>query len=202
MPASYRIECVTGARDGVRLLDRLAEENADIALILAGRPAPGTGRDAVVDEARLLHPLAKRALLVPPHAWGDADRADAIRRAMALGRADHFVPEPGSPPDEVFHEAIASFLLEWAREQRLVPQTVHVVGEEWSGRAYELRDVFEKCAVPHAFCLADSERGQELLAQAGPDARLPLMVLPDGTRAQRPLERRDRRRRGRAARSR
>ena len=178
---SYRIECVTGADAGVRLLDRLAEENAAIALILAGRPAPGTGRDAVVDEARLLHPLAKRALLVPPHAWGDADRADAIRRAMALGRADHFVPEPGSPPDEVFHEAIASFLLEWAREQRLVPQTVHVVGEEWSGRAYELRDVFEKCAVPHAFCLADSERGQELLAQAGPDARLPLMVLPDGT---------------------
>ena len=61
-----------------------------------------------------------------------------------------------------------------------MPQTVHIVGEEWSGRAYELRDVFESCAVPHRFSLADSERGRELLARAGPDARLPLMVLPDG----------------------
>ena len=62
----------------------------------------------------------------------------------------------------------------------LVPQTVHIVGETWSGRAYELREVFEQCAVPHTFCLADSDEGRELLARAGPDAKLPLMVLPDG----------------------
>src|SRR5919198_3158053 len=62
----------------------------------------------------------------------------------------------------------------------MVPHTVHIVGEEWSGRAYELREVFERCAVPHAFSLADSDRGRELLATAGPNARLPLMVLPDG----------------------
>ena len=101
--------------------------------------------------------------------------------AMALGRIDHFVVEPGPAPDEVFHESISSFLLEWARERLLVPHTVNLVGEEWSGRAYELRAVFEACAVPHRFSLADSERGRELIAQAGPEARLPLMVLPDGS---------------------
>ena len=61
-----------------------------------------------------------------------------------------------------------------------MPQTIHIVGEAWSGRAYELRDTFTRCAVPHAFCLADSEEGRELVAKAGPDAKLPLMVLPDG----------------------
>jgi thioredoxin reductase (NADPH) len=177
----YRIECVRGGGEGARLLGRLAEEGADVALVVTGRPAAWTTDEPVVDVTRRLHPLAKRALLVSPNAWGDPERAEAIRRAMALGRADHFVPEPGPPPDEVFHEAIGSFLLEWARERRLVPHTVHVVGAEWSGRAYELRAVFEKCAVPHAFCLADSEKGRELLARAGPGARLPLMVLPDGT---------------------
>jgi thioredoxin reductase (NADPH) len=177
----YRIECVQGGGEGARLLERLADEDADVALVLAGRPAQWTTDEPVVDVARRLHPLAKRALLVSPNAWADAERAEAIRRAMAIGRADHFVPEPGPPPDEVFHEAIASFLLEWAREQRLVPHTVHIVGAEWSGRAYELRAVFEKCAVPHAFCLADSDKGRKLLSQAGPAARLPLMVLPDGT---------------------
>jgi len=99
---------------------------------------------------------------------------------MSLGRVDHFLLEPGPPPDEVFHEAVQSFLLEWSRERRLVPQTVHVVGEEWSGRAYELRTVLEECAAPHAFCLADSDKGRELLAKAGDDAQLPLMALPDG----------------------
>ena len=177
----YRIECACGCEDGGRLLERLAAEDARVALVLSGRPAEGTRAEPLIDQARRLHPLAKRALLVSLNAWLDRQRAEAIRRAMALGRADHFVPEPGPPPDEVFHEAIASFLLEWAREQRLVPNTVHVVGEEWSGRASELRAVFENCAITHTFSLADSERGRELLALAGPDARLPLMVLPDGS---------------------
>jgi len=82
--------------------------------------------------------------------------------------------------DEVFHEAVSDFLLEWARERLLIPQTVHIVGEAWSGRAYELRDVFAGCAAPHSFCLADSVEGRELVAKAGPDAKLPLMILPDG----------------------
>src|SRR5262249_43660214 len=50
-----------------------------------------------------------------------------------------------------------------------------------SGRAYALRSVFEGCSVPHAFWLADSDEGRELLARAGPEARLPLMVLADGS---------------------
>ena len=177
----YRIECAAGDEEGTQLLPRLADEGVNVALVLSGRPARVTDHPPLIDEARRLHPLAKRALLVSRNAWSDPERADAIRRAMVLGRADHFVPEPGPPPDEVFHEGIASFLLEWAREQRLVPNTVHVVGEEWSGRASELRAVFENCAITHTFSLADSERGRELLAQAGPGARLPLMVLPDGT---------------------
>jgi thioredoxin reductase (NADPH) len=71
-------------------------------------------------------------------------------------------------------------LLEWATDQRIVPHTVHIIGETWSGRAYELREVFQRCAAPHAFHLAESDRGRELLAEAGPEAKLPLMVLPGG----------------------
>ena len=100
---------------------------------------------------------------------------------MALGRVDSYVEKPPATPDEVFHEAVSSFLLDWARDQRLVPQTIHIVGEEWSGRAYELREVFTQCSAPHSFCLADSDEGRELLARAGEDVKLPLMVLPDGT---------------------
>ena len=57
---------------------------------------------------------------------------------------------------------------------------MHIVGETWSGRAYELREVLEQCAATHSFSLAASGMGRELLAKAGPDVKLPLMVLPDG----------------------
>ncbi|HTE59461.1 MAG TPA: NAD(P)/FAD-dependent oxidoreductase, partial [Solirubrobacteraceae bacterium] len=72
-------------------------------------------------------------------------------------------------------------LLEWAEAQRAAPYTIHVVGESWSGRAYELRDVLMRCAIPHSFCLADSSDGRALVAEAGEGARLPIVVFPDGT---------------------
>ena len=112
---------------------------------------------------------------------------------MALGRIDYYVRVPAaSPPDEVFHEAVSDFLLEWARERLLVPQTVHIVGESWSGRAYELREVFARCAVPHAFCLADSDEGRELVAKAGPEPKLAAHGAARRPSPQRPFERRDR----------
>ncbi|MFN8185623.1 MAG: FAD-dependent oxidoreductase [Gaiellales bacterium] len=175
----YRVEAVRDPAEAQRVLERLGAEGADVALVLAGQSA--TDDDgALLDRARRLHPQAKRAALVSPAAWADPATAATLRDELALGRVDHFVLVPGTAPDEVFHEAISTFLLEWARERRLVPQTVQVVGEEWSGRAYELRAIFETCSVPHSFYLADSDKGRELIAQAGPEARLPLMVLPGG----------------------
>jgi len=176
---AYRIECLRDPDAALVLLESLVEDGVEVALLLAAQSAIEATND-LLDAAHRLHPHAKRAMLVSTDAWMDTRTAEAIRASMTLGRVDHFVLEPGPPPDEVFHEAVQSFLLEWARERRLVPQTVHIVGEEWSGRAYELRTVFEKCAVPHAFCLAESERGRELLAKAGRDVQLPLMALPDG----------------------
>lgn len=176
----YRIECLRDPDDGLTLLETLADNGVDVALLLAAQSTVEATGEVLLDTAHRLHPQAKRAILVPTSAWTDPRTTEAIRASIALGRVDHFVLEPGPPPDEVFHEAVQSFLLEWARERRLVPQTVHIVGEEWSGRAYELRSVFEKCVVPHSFCLADSDKGRELLAKAGDDAELPLMALPDG----------------------
>ena len=177
---SYRIECRRDSDDALVLLETLADSGVEMALLLVAQSTVEATGNTLLEAAHRLHPQAKRALLVSTNAWTNPRTAKAIRASMTLGRVDHFVLDPGPPPDEVFHEAVQSFLLEWAREQRLVPQTVHIVGEEWSGRAYELRTVFEKCAAPHAFCLADSDKGREFLARAGRDAELPLMALPDG----------------------
>ncbi|MGN6377483.1 MAG: FAD-dependent oxidoreductase [Gaiellales bacterium] len=177
----YRIESVEDAVRATGLLEQLAADGSDVALLLVGQSEMETTHGWLFDQARRLHPQAKRALVVSPNVWVHSQQADEIRAAMGMGRIDHFVREPGAPPDEVFHEAISSFLLEWASEQRLVPHTVRIVGEEWTGRAFQLREMFEGCSMPHKFLLADSVEGRELLDEAGPDARLPLMVMPDGT---------------------
>jgi thioredoxin reductase (NADPH) len=177
----YRIEPASDALVAAELVERLVYEGCDVALVIVGYSVVEAMDGPLFDHVRRRVPHAKRALLVSQNVWADGPRAGAVRAAMALGRIDHFVVEPGSAPDEVFHEAIGEFLLEWARERRLVPETVHIVAERWAGRASELRAAAEQCAKPHSFCLADSQKGRELLAQAGPDARLPLMVLSDGS---------------------
>ena len=176
----YRVMCLGDPGVALQKLTELAHAGEDVALVLAGMPRSAMARGGLLERVRELHPHAKRALLVPLDVWADQSSADAVRASIAFGGVDYYVVRPAGSPDEVFHQAVSSFLLEWATERRIVPHTVHIVGEAWSGRAYELREVFARCAVPHAFCLADSDQGRGFLAKAGPDAKLPLMILPDG----------------------
>jgi thioredoxin reductase (NADPH) len=176
----YRVESFCEPDEALGALVELAEGDEEVALVLVAASLADTTDGNLFDRVRRLHPQAKRALLVPAGAWANPAMAGRIQSLMGLGRIDHYVLSPGGSPDEVFHEAVSSFLLEWARDRRSVPHTVHIVGEEWSGRAYELRTVFEQCAAPHAFWLADSNEGRKLIQRAGPNASLPLMLLPDG----------------------
>jgi thioredoxin reductase (NADPH) len=176
----YRVEGSNDPEQAVRTLAELGRGGEEVGLVLAGKSLWDTRGDEVLEQVRRFHPHAKRALLVRAGSWADPASAEAILDSMALGRIDYYVPLPAAWPDEVFHQAISGFLLEWATERLIVPHTIHIVGETWSGRAYELREVFERCSVPHAFRLADSDEGREMLAKAGPNAKLPLMVLPDG----------------------
>ncbi|MGB2709930.1 MAG: FAD-dependent oxidoreductase [Conexibacter sp.] len=176
----YRVESASDPEEALRALAELADAGVEVALVLAAESLSGVIGGGLLERARQLHPHAKRGLMVPWGALADPPTAEAILDSIALGRIDYYVPMPAGSPDEVFHHTISAFLLEWATERRKVPQTVHIVGREWSGRAYELRETFERCATPHAFCLADSDEGRELLAKAGPDVKLPVMILPDG----------------------
>lgn len=176
----YRVMCLGDPGVALQKLTELAHAGEDVALVLAGMPRSAMAPGGLLERVRELHPHAKRALLVPLGVWADKSSADEVRASIAFGSADYYVIRPAGSPDEVFHQAVSSFLLEWATERRIVPHTVHIVGEAWSGRAYELREVFARCATPYAFCLADSDEGRGFLAKAGPHTKLPLMILPDG----------------------
>jgi len=163
----YRVICMRSSDEALACLEDLAAAGEQVALVLAGQWLSGRTGGELLDEARRLHPHAKRGLLIAWGDWGDRVMGEAIFDSIAHGRIDHYVLRPSESPDELFHQAISSLLLEWAEARRTSPYTVHVVGESWSGRAYELRDLLGRCAMPHSFCLADSNDGRALVAAAG-----------------------------------
>ncbi|HZB31536.1 MAG TPA: FAD-dependent oxidoreductase [Streptosporangiaceae bacterium] len=182
----YHVVCMRSPDEARAHLDDLAAAGEEVALVLAGTWLGGLAGSELLDETRHHHPQAKRALLI---AWGDLgspDTGEVIFDAVARGRIDHHVLRPSSSPDERFHQEISSLLLEWAETQRAAPNTVHVVSESWTGRAYELRELLGRCAMPHSFSLADSSAGRALIAEAGGRAEFPLVVFPDGTKLTNP----------------
>jgi thioredoxin reductase (NADPH) len=176
----YDVICMASSQDARARLEDLAAAGEDVALVLASPTLSGAEGSDLLEEARHLHPHARRGLLIPWGVWGDSETGEAIFKSIGRGHIDHYVVRPGGSPDELFHQAISSLLLDWTEARRGGSHTIHVVGESWSGRAYELRDVLQRCAMPHSFCLANSENGRALLAKAGMDAELPVILFPDG----------------------
>src|SRR5919204_1154159 len=177
----YRVMCLHSSHEALACLEDLAATGDEVALVLAAQWLSGITGSELLDRARRLHPQVKRGLLIVWGQWGDRTTGEAIFESIAHGRIDHYVLRPSASPDELFHQAISSLLLEWAEARRASPYTVHVVGESWSGRAYELRELLGRCAMPHSFCLADSGKGRAHVARAGEGAELPIVVFPDGT---------------------
>jgi thioredoxin reductase (NADPH) len=177
---SYQVLCTSSPGEALEALTRLSQDGEEVALVLAAQSLAETTGNELLQRVRELHPHARRALLVAFGEWGHLPTARAIYDLMALGRIDYFVLRPVVSPDELFHQAISSFLLEWTEARHIAPQTVRVVSESWTGRAHELRGALQRCAIPHAFYLSDSQEGRVCLAEAGEEATLPLMILPGG----------------------
>lgn len=178
---SYRIVSASSTEAAMAELEDLAASGGDVALALVSLSLDGTTGHELLGRVRSLHPHAQRGLIIEWRSWGDGQTGDVIRRAMAARNIDFYVIRPSRSPDELFHQAVSTFLLEWAHARRVSPHTVHIIGESWSGRAYELRQVLGRCAVPHAFLLADSPDGRAWVMEAGDGSALPLVVFPNGT---------------------
>jgi thioredoxin reductase (NADPH) len=176
--ADYHVACEASAEAALKRLQDLSAAGAEVAVVLADwwMPSGMTGTE-LLTHAHRLYPSAKRALLFE---WGNRTTREPILQAMALGQIDYYVPKPERSPDEEFHRGIAQFLDEWARDHRPASMAVRIVGERWSPRSHELRDVFSRSVIPHVFYPVDSEEGEELLARVDKtSARLPVVIVFD-----------------------
>src|SRR5215212_4997529 len=174
----YQVMCETSAMWGMKRLRDMKAAGEEVALILADQWMPDiTGAEFLARAGRLF-PTSKRAVLVE---WGDRTTQEPVLRAMALGHIDYYVNKPERPGDEYFHRMIAEFLYDWAKAHRPVFAEMRVVGEQWSARSHELRDILNRNGILHEFHAAGTEVGQQLLARLGrTSAKLPVVALYDG----------------------
>ncbi len=154
----------------------LSETGNDVALILADRASSGA---ELLDEARTLHPYARRGLLLN---WNESRMyREEIAAAFAHRQAECFVTKPSGAPDERFHRSITELLDEWWRIRGPQSAGVRIVGAERTARVYEMCDLLQRHDVPFAFHAADSEAGAAILDIAGVSAGVtPVVVLQDG----------------------
>jgi thioredoxin reductase len=146
-----------------------------VALVIGG--VGGQDRDGieVLGAVRAIDP---RILRVAAISWGDWASARSVFDALTVGTLDHWVHSPVQSPAEEFHRSITDFLLEWGSGRPGGFEPVQVIGQRWSARSQELRDLFSRHQIPAGFYDATSGRARQMLHDLGLEsAELPVVVL-------------------------
>jgi thioredoxin reductase (NADPH) len=174
----YRVVCERSPEAALGRLRELEKAGEEVALVLADQWMAQMDGPDFLTRAGEISPTAKRALMVD---WGDRAAVRPLHQAMALGRTDYYVTKPYGDHDERFHRVISEFLYDWSKDRIPKFDEIRVVGEQWSPRSFELRDLLGRNGVLHTFHASDSKEGRELLSRLGhEDSPLPVVALFDG----------------------
>jgi thioredoxin reductase (NADPH) len=157
-------------------LAALAERGEPVALLIADFSLGEMTGVAFLERAHVLHPPAKRILMVER----DYTAANPIVPAMMLGQIDFHLVKPWFP-EQSLYPAVGEFLAEWAGSREPRFKMFRIVGPPRSARAHEIRDLLTRISMPYAFQSESSEAGRRLLREAGQDgSRLPVVLRHDG----------------------
>ncbi len=150
-----------------------------VALVIGEVGAQDPDGIEVLSAIRAIDPTALRVAAVR---WGDWQSVRSVFDAVTLGTVDHWVTAPVQTPAEEFHRSITEFLREWSSGRGGGFEPVQVIGERWSARSQELRDLFSRHRVPAGFYDATSGHARQMLHELGLESpELPVVVLRFGT---------------------
>jgi thioredoxin reductase (NADPH) len=146
-----------------------------VALVIGGVGAADPDGIEVLAAVRAIDPRALRVAVV---GWGDWDAVRSVFDAVAMGSLDHWVNRPVAAPAEEFHRSITEFLREWGTQRPGGFEPVQVIGQRWSARSQELRDLFSRHRIPAGFHDAASAQARRILRGLGLESpELPVVVL-------------------------
>jgi len=177
----YRVLGSDSPEHALDLLKQLKVRDDSVALLLADQRMPRMDGVHFLQEAMHLYPDAKRALLT---AYADTNAAiSAINEA----NINYFFLKPWDPPSERLYPQLDDMLDDWKASYRPKFEGITVFGTRWSRRSYELRDFLARNQVPYSWIdvelpANDAETKRRVDALGADVNKLPVVVLPDGTR--------------------
>ena len=146
-----------------------------VALVIGGVSAQDPDGIELLAAVRAIEPTALRVAAI---GWGDWQSVRSVFDAITLGKIDHWVTCPVQAPAEEFHRSITEFLREWASQRSGGFEAVQVIGERWSARSQQLRDLFSRHGIPAGFYEATSGQARQTLHDLGlTSPELPVVVL-------------------------
>ena len=173
--ADYQIVACGQPSELAALIRDLRAAGLPVALVIGGVGEQDPDGIEVLAAVRDIDPAALRVAAV---GWGDWQSVRSVFDAVTLGTLNHWVTCPAQAPAEEFHRSIAEFLREWGSQRGGGFEAAQVIGEQWSARSQELRDLFSRHRVPAGFYDAASGHGRQMLRDLGLEsAELPVVVL-------------------------
>jgi thioredoxin reductase (NADPH) len=175
----YRVLTASSSAEGLATIERLAREGTDLALLAAGSRLAGLNGVELLGRVHQLHRDTRRALLIDA---GDQNASESLFRAMALGQIDFSLMKQGwVSPEEWLYPQVQEALTAWAKTRLPGFTMVRIIGEQWSPRCHELRDLLTRNVVPYNFEDFGSIEGKRILDDLKvPEDQLPVAVLYDG----------------------
>ena len=181
--ADYHILTADSSQAGLEILEGLADRGEQVALVAADLHLAGVDGVEFLERAHLLHRDANRVLLVAMdryHTRIPFSELATLQRATALGRIDFFLVKGWVTPEEWLYPQVQEALSAWMLAHRPHHVVYRIVGQQWSPRSHQLRDMLTRSSVPFEFHPMDSERGRQLIGEFGIDVqRLPALVRHD-----------------------
>jgi thioredoxin reductase (NADPH) len=172
----YRIETAPSSASARELLDRLAAQGTELAIVFADSHLTAPSGLELLAKAHARFPDAKRVLVVER----DYRSTSPSVRAMALGQIDYHLTKPWLT-ETALYPAVSEFLADWAKSRRRAPFDWFSVVTGADARSGELLDFLGRLGLPFRSHPADSDAGARILERAGCDAsRLPVIVGYDG----------------------
>jgi thioredoxin reductase (NADPH) len=175
----YRVAPYLSALAALEAIARLKADGDEIALVIADQWMPEITGNEFLGRVRAIEPTAKRALLV---AWGDHAASPTILQACAMGQLDNYLYKPWTPAEVHLYPLVSEFLAEWTRIHRPGMELIHIVGDEFSPRSNEIRELLDRNGVPFGFHPYASSAATRLAEQRGVGlGTLPTVFLLDGS---------------------
>jgi len=182
--ATYRVLRAGSGQGALETCRQLSDRGDSVALFLSDQRMPGMTGVEFLEQAQVIYPEAKRALLT---AYADTE---AAIRAINSAKIHYYLTKPWDPPEEKLYPVLDDLLGSWREGYKPPFEGIRVVGPRWSLEDHQVRDFLSRNQIPYVWLDPDqNDEAPRLLAKYKLDEhKLPAVLFADGSSLVRPSQ--------------